>query len=350
MRFDNLYDSSSAKASSLKIEDDYRRQFLPVSNLFSFDPTANINLQRKILNSEIKVILNKKKKELKKWKSPPHGMDLKVHSYKLYTPLHEFYPESGTLVVPYEIIIYDTNSGIEFKIQEKYPDLVQWNLNLMSVEALKRYYGMIKELLAGLSKKDLKDILFHFYDQRYFFPNKTFKPWVWYDIRTLDIKPFPIKGVQDYPGIIIKGYIYFWGDLWLEKYIRDSLIEKESGFGFRNFLIMPQNIPPIFFTYPNRTQAMDWMLEKIGNLIKEEDNIISNIFKTQLGVNTFKNIKVSVSKSGIKDIKITFENVFYLPNEQNWGIKTNVKLKDFSKYLSNKKINIKQKKNTSIII
>jgi hypothetical protein len=350
MRFDNLYDASSAKASSLKIEDDYRRKFLPVSNLFSFDPTANINLQRKLLNSEVKTILNKKKKELKKWKSPPLGMNLKVHSHRLYTQLYDFYPESGMLVVPYEIIIYDTNSGIEFKIQEKYPDLVQWNLQLMSIEALKRYYGMIKELLGGLNKEDFKDILFHFFDNRYFFPNKSFKPWIWYDVRTLDIKPFPIKGVQDYPGIIVKGYMFFWGDLWLEKYIRDSLIEKESGFGFRNFLITPYNIPPIFFTYPNKTLVTDWMLEKIGNLIKEEDNIVSNIFKTQLGVNTFKDIKISVSKVGIKDIKITFEDVFYLPNEKNWGTKTQTKLKDFSKYLPNKKINIKMTRNHGRVI
>lgn len=339
MRFDNLYDASNIKASSLKIEDDYRKRFIPVSNLFSFDPTENINLQKKLLNSEIKSMLNRKKKELKKWRAPKNGMNLKVHSHQMKTQLYEFYPESGTLVVPYEIIIYDTNSGIEFKIQEKYPDLIQWNLQLMSIEALRRYYGMIKELLGGLSKVDLTEILYFFYDHRYFFPNKTFKPWIWYDIRTIDIKPFPIKGVQDYPGIIVKGYMFFWGDLWLEKYIRESIIEKESGFGFRNFLIMPNMIPPIFFTYPNKTLVTDWMIERIGTLIKEEDNIVSNIFKTQLGLTSFKNIKIIVSKSGPKDIKISFENVFLLPNEKKWGTETSRKFNDFLGL--SKKISIK---------
>jgi hypothetical protein len=350
MRLEQQYDLATSKPSSLKIEDDYRRQYLPVSNLFSFDPTANINLQRKLTNSEILSILKRKKKELKRWREPKKGMNLKVHSHKLMTRLYEFYPSSGTMVIPYEIIIFDTNSGIEFKIQEKYPDLVQWNLQLMSVEALKRYYGMIKELLGGINKEDFKDVLYFFFDHRYFYPHRSFKPWIWYDVRTLDIKPFPIKGVQDYPAIILKGYMYFWGELWFEKYLRESLIEKESGVGYRNFTISPNVVPPLFLTYPNRTLVYDWMTEKIGTLIKQEDNIVSNIFKNQLGLTSFKDVKITTTRSGNKDFKIIFENIFLLPFEKQWGSHSKVSLKQFSNYLPNKKMVIQAQRQYGKII
>lgn len=350
MRLESQYDLATSKPSSLKIENDYRRLYLPVSNLFSFDPTANINLQRKLTNSEIVSTLKRKKKELKKWKEPPKGMKLSVHSHKLMTKLYEFYPSTGTMVIPYEIIIFDTNSGIEFKIQEKYPDLVQWNLQLMDVEALKRYYGMIKELLTGLNKADFKDVLYYFFDHRYFYPHRTFKPWIWYDVRTLDIKPFPIKGVQDYPAIILKGYLFFWGELWFENYLRESLIEKESGFGYRNFTISPNVVPPLFLTYPNKTLVYDWMIEKIGILIKEEDNIVSNIFKNQLGLTTFKDVKITVARSGNKDFKIIFENIFLLPYEKQWGTHNKMPLKQFSNYLPNKKITIQAQRKYGKII
>jgi len=350
LRLEPQYDLAKSKPSSLTIETDYRRQYLPVSNLFSFDPTANINLQRKLTNSEIISALKRKKAELKKWKEPLKGMNLKVHSHKLMTKLYEFYPSSGTMVIPYEIIVFDTNSGIEFKIQEKYPDLVRWNLELMSIEALKRYYGMIKELLGGLNKEDFKDILYFFFDHRYFYPHRSFKPWIWYDIRTLDIKPFPIKGVQDYPAVIIKGYLFFWGELWFEKYLRESIIEKESGVGYRNFTIMPNMVPPLFFTYPNKTLVYDWMIQKIGNLIKEEDNIVSNIFKNQLGLTSFKDVKITTTRSGIKDFKIIFENIFLLPFEKQWGTHTKVPLKQFSNYLPNKKMTIQAQRQHGKII
>ena len=340
MRLEGSYDQSKAKPSSLKLEKDYRKQYLAVANLFDFDPTANINLQRRITDNEMIETLRRKKKELKKWKEPKKGMDLSVHSHHVHTALYQFFPKTGSMIVPYEIIIFDTSTGIEFKIQEKYPDLVQWNLQLNSIELLKRYYKMIGELLAGISKKDFKDVMWFFYDHRYYFPHRTFKPWIWYDVRTLDIKPFPIKGVQDYPAIILKGYLFFWGELWLEQYLRESLIEKESGIGYRSFTISPNVSPPILYTYPNKTLVYDWIIERVGELIKQEDNIISNIFKIELGLTTFKDIKISVSKSGIKDFKIIFENVFLLPYEKNWGSKSSKNLKQFSNYLTNKKVMI----------
>ena len=337
MRLETSYDLAASKPSSLKIENDYRKQYISVANIFSFDPTANINLQKKLTDGEITNILKRKKSELKKWKEPSKGMNLKVFSHKVYTQLYEFYPRTGMMTIPFEIIIFDTKSGIEFKIQEKYPDLVQWNLELNSIEKLKRYYGMIKELLSGISKQDFKDIMWFFYDHRYYFPHRSYKPWIWYDVRTLDIKPFPIKNVQDYPAIILKGYLFFWGELWLEKYLRESIIEKESGIGYRNFTIYPNMTPPILYTYPNKSLIREWIVERIGVLIKQEDNIISNIFKNQLGLTTFKDVRITVSLSGSKDFKITFENLFLLPYEKNWGTKTTTKLKDFMKNNLNKK-------------
>ena len=118
MRLETSYDLAASKSSSLKIEDDYRKRYISVANIFSFDPTANINLQKKLTDGEITNILKRKKKELKKWSEPPKGMDLKIFSHKVHTQLYEFYPKTGVMTIPFEIIIFDTtNLEVECKQQ-----------------------------------------------------------------------------------------------------------------------------------------------------------------------------------------------------------------------------------------
>jgi hypothetical protein len=179
---------------------------------------------------------------------------------------------------------------------------------------------MKEETLNGLTPNDYEDVLLYFHSQNWFHSKKLF-PYVWYDLRSLNIK---ILGTG--PVIYLEGYVHFWTDLFLETYLADSLLEVKSNFGEKEFILRPYRALPLFLRYNSGNTVQEWIAQRIVYLFKNPQHPISKMFKDLLSTNKKNNRKQKDSKLklnitskavGLKDYSITFslfkKNLLYDP-------------------------------------
>lgn len=300
----NLYNTAKSVPNTYTISNDWRKRYIQVANFFSFQSTAK-GITNKLTEQEIKGILNKKQKTLKKWKTKNRTQKLTVFSADLKTALYQFFPKNGVLSMPFEMIIYKTESKIEHKIAKKYPQFMDWNIQIIG-DQFKEYFKMKEETLNGLSDNDYEDVMLYFHSQNWFGTKKTV-PHVWYDLRSLNIKVLEIG-----PVIYLEGYVHFWIDLFLETYLPDSVLETKNTFGGKEFIIRPYKILPLFLRYNTGNMIQEWIAKRIIYLFKNHQHPLSKMFKTVLmsekKIKKSSRLKMNITSNpiGLKDYSIVF--------------------------------------------
>lgn len=313
-----LITTSLTKTTLQSVGNDWRKRYIQVANFSNFN-AASKGISNKLTSQEIIGILKNKSRSLKKWKSKNKTKKIKVFNSQLKTQLYQFFPQEGVMTVPFEITLYNTKNKTEESIAKKYPNFLDWNL-ILGPGDFKNYFKMKEEILNGLDESDYEDILLQFYEESWF-GTKKFQSYIWYDIRSVNIKNLPIDSDLK-PVIIIEGYIYLWGDLFLEKYLKDSLIEYKKYFGTREFILRPNKITPLFLRIHSGNTFQDWMRERIRKYFIEGSNAIDDIFKAQLGRKDWRDISITVEPEGLKDIKIIFSGIYNrdaIPSERIWN-------------------------------
>lgn len=307
----NLYSTALTKPTVYTVSNDWRKRYVQVANFSNFN-AASKETSIKLTQQEVTGIINKKQKTLKKWKPKNRTKKISVFNSQLKTSLYQFFPKEGVMAIPFEITFYNTKNKIENKISQNYKQFMDWNLQLQPSE-YKDYFKMKEEILNQLDDSDYEDILLCFYEDSWF-GTKKLKSYIWYDVRTINIKNIAMSD-GNVPVIIMTGFMYFWGDLFLEEHLRKSLIEYNKYLGIREFIIRPEKMIPIFLRYSSGSTFQDWMKERILKYFKEGSNPIDEIFKVQLGLRDWRGINIHVSNEGMKDIKIVFSGVYRGGNE-----------------------------------
>lgn len=314
-----LITTALTKPTIQTVGNDWRKRYIQVANFSNFN-AASKGISNKLTAQEIIGIIKKKEKIIKKWKPKNKTKKIKVFGSQLKTQLYQFFPQEGVMAIPFEITFYNTSSNVEEELAVRYQRFLDWNL-ILSPGDFKDYFKMKEEILNKLDDSDYEDILLHFYEDLWF-GTKKFQSYVWYDIRSVNIKNLALDGSKGNPAIIIEGYIYFWGDLFLEKYLKDSLIEYKKYFGTREFTLRPNKITPLFLRIHSGNTFQDWMRERIRKYFIEGSNAIDDIFKTQLGRKDWKGVMIAVEPEGIKDLKIIFNGIYNrdaIPSERIWN-------------------------------
>ena len=307
----NLANTSASKVNVFSIKNDWRKRYIQVANLSTFNAALPAIKQIKITEQEITGILRNKQKTLKKWKPKNVKQNITVFNKELKTSLFQFFPKDGVMVIPYEIVFYNTKNKVEEQISQKYPQFMSYDLQL-DPSSFKEYFKMKEETLSLLDDSDYDDVLYSFYSDN-IFGTKKFTSYIWYDIRALNVKK-----METGPVIILEGYIYFWGDLFLETYLKDSLIEYKKYLFTREFTLKPNKMIPMFLRYKSGNIFYDWTCWRIKNYFKEGSNVIDDMFRSHLGLKDWRGISIDVRFENLKDFCITFNGIYRkdaIPNE-----------------------------------
>ena len=216
----NLYQSVLSKPTIQTVGNDWRKRYIQVANFSNFN-AASKSVSSKLTAQEIIGIIKKKEKTIRKWKPKSKTKKIIVFGSQLKTQLYQFFPQEGVMAIPFEITFYNTKNKVEEEISKTYNKFMDWNLQL-SPGDFKEYFKMKEDILNKLDDSDYEDVLLNFYEDSWF-GTKKFQSYIWYDIRSINVKKIGI-GSGETPAIIIEGFIYFWGDLFLEDYLKKSII------------------------------------------------------------------------------------------------------------------------------